>query len=83
MTIADLVPDRRHNAVLAIILVSYLMIILDVSIVITGLPRIMESLAISTAQLSWVQSVYTLFFGGLLLLGARAGGRRDRGADCG
>ncbi len=73
MTMSDLMPSRRQNAVLAIILVSYLMIILDVSIVITGLPRIMESLAFTTAQLSWVQSVYTLFFGGLLLLGARAG----------
>jgi EmrB/QacA subfamily drug resistance transporter len=65
--------SRHQGAVLAIILASYLMIILDVSIVITGLPRIMESLSFSTAQLSWVQSIYTLTFGGLLLLGARAG----------
>jgi len=45
--------------VLAIILVSYLMIILDVSIVITGLPRIREDLGFAAAQLSWVQSIYT------------------------
>lgn len=72
-------PAANAAAILAIILVSYLMIILDVSIIITGLPRIMETLAFSTAQLSWVQSIYTLCFGGLLLLGARAGdilGRR-------
>jgi EmrB/QacA subfamily drug resistance transporter len=66
-------------AVLAIILVSYLMIVLDISIVITGLPRVREDLGFSAAGLSWVQNAYTLSFGGLLLLGARAGdilGRR-------
>jgi len=65
--------------VLAIILLSYLMIVLDISIVITGLPKIRDSLHFSAAELSWVQSAYTLAFGGLLLLGARAGdmlGRR-------
>src|SRR5438093_9909269 len=70
--------DRRAAA-LAIILVSYFMIVLDISIVITGLPKILESLSFSATGLSWVQNAYTLTFGGLLLLGARAGdllGRR-------
>ncbi|OCX56620.1 MFS transporter [Thioclava sp. SK-1] len=70
---------RHPGAILAIILISYLMIILDVSIVITGLPKIREELSFTTAELSWVQSIYTLTFGGFLLLGARAGdilGRR-------
>ena len=65
--------------VLAIVLVSYLMIVLDISIVITGLPKIQESLDFSPTGLTWVQNAYTLAFGGLLLLGARAGdilGRR-------
>ena len=65
--------------VLAIILVSYLMIVLDISIVITGLPKIQHGLDFSLTGLSWVQTAYTLVFGGLLLLGARAGdilGRR-------
>jgi len=65
--------------VLAIILVSYLMIVLDISIVITGLPKIRDGLHFSTTGLTWVQNAYTLAFGGLLLLGARAGdilGRR-------
>jgi EmrB/QacA subfamily drug resistance transporter len=64
---------------LAIILSTYLMIILDVSIVITALPDIHEALGFSATGLSWVQNAYTLTFGGLLLLGARAGdilGRR-------
>src|SRR5213592_1299654 len=64
--------DRR-TAALAIILVSYFMIVLDISIVSTGLPKILESLSFSATGLSWVQNAYTLAFGGLLLLGARAG----------
>ena len=70
---------KRPAAVLAIILASYLMIVLDISIVITGLPEIRADLGFSPAGLSWVQNAYMLAFGGLLLLGARAGdllGRR-------
>ncbi|WP_211462781.1 MFS transporter [Collimonas silvisoli] len=69
----------RRGPLLAIILSSYLMIVLDVSIVITGLPKIRDGLGFSATTLSWVQNAYTLTFGGLLLLGARAGdilGRR-------
>jgi EmrB/QacA subfamily drug resistance transporter len=69
----------RQNAVLAIVLTSYLMIVLDISIVITALPKIRDGLGFSVTGLSWVQNAYTLAFGGLLLLGARAGdllGRR-------
>ena len=66
-------------AVLAIILASYLMIVLDISIVITALPQLQRDLGFSATGLSWVQNAYLLAFGGLLLLGARAGdifGRR-------
>ncbi|MYN06283.1 MFS transporter [Pseudoduganella aquatica] len=69
-------PSR---AVLPIVLISYLMLVLDGSIVITALPRIKDELHFTSAGLSWVQSAYTLAFGGLLMLGARAGdilGRR-------
>ena len=68
-----------QRTLLSIVLVSYLMIVLDVSIVITALPRIHHALGFSASGLSWVQNAYTLAFGGLLLLGARAGdilGRR-------
>jgi EmrB/QacA subfamily drug resistance transporter len=65
--------QANPRAVLAIILVSYVMIVLDISIVITGLPKIQEGLEFSATSLSWVQNAYTLSFGGLLLLGARAG----------
>jgi EmrB/QacA subfamily drug resistance transporter len=69
----------RQSPVLAIILASYLMIVLDISIVIAALPKIHSGLGFSATGLSWVQNAYTLAFGGLLLLGARAGdilGRR-------
>jgi EmrB/QacA subfamily drug resistance transporter len=76
-------PDasaRPHpTLVLGVILATYLMIVLDASVVITALPTIGERLDFSPAALSWVQSAYALTFGGLLLLGARMGdifGRR-------
>src|SRR5438552_6390036 len=72
-------PVAHRSRLLAIILASYLMIVLDVSIVITALPKIHHALGFSSTGLSWVQNAYTLSFGGLLLLGARAGdilGRR-------
>lgn len=73
---------RKPNPALtlAVILGCYLMIILDISVVITALPSIHRDLDLSTTGLSWVQNAYTLTFGGLLLLGARAGdilGRRQ------
>ncbi|MFZ4288405.1 MFS transporter [Variovorax sp. HJSM1_2] len=72
-------PTTHLGAVLAIIITSYLMLVVDISIVLTGLPKIQAELQFSSASLSWVQNAYTLAFGGLLLLGARAGdilGRR-------
>jgi EmrB/QacA subfamily drug resistance transporter len=69
----------NKGAVLAIILISYVMIVLDISVVLTGLPKIHQELGFSESDLAWVQSAYTLTFGGFLLLGARAGdilGRR-------
>lgn len=64
---------------LTIVLVSYSMIVIDNSIIITGLPLIQHGLGFSKVGLSWVQNAYMLTFGGLMLLGARAGdmfGRR-------
>src|ERR1700710_1466333 len=69
----------RTGPILAIVLTAYTMIVLDISIVITALPKIHASLDFSPVALSWVQNAYLLAFGGLLLLGARAGdliGRR-------
>ena len=70
---------RPSAVVLAIVLTCQLMIVLDASIVMTALPEIHTDLGFSATSLSWVQNAYALAFGGLLLLGARAGdllGRR-------
>ena len=58
---------------------AQLMIILDMTVVNIALPHIQSGLHFSAAGLSWVLNAYTLTFGGLLLLGGRAGdilGRR-------
>jgi EmrB/QacA subfamily drug resistance transporter len=70
---------RHPNLTLAIITLSYLMLVIDLSVAVTALPVIKADLGFSTAALSWIQNAYTLAFGGLLLLGARVGdllGRR-------
>jgi len=71
-------PDRRGVA-LALVLGAQLMIILDLTVVNIALPSIARGLHFSEPNLSWVLNAYTLTFGGLLLLGGRAGdilGRR-------
>ncbi|HEY2958699.1 MAG TPA: MFS transporter [Actinomycetota bacterium] len=73
---------RRGNhpgLALAIIAGAQLMVVLDATIVNIALPHIGQALHFSTTSLSWVLNAYTLTFGGLLLLGGRAGdvlGRR-------
>jgi EmrB/QacA subfamily drug resistance transporter len=74
-------PRRPSHAslVLGVILTCQLMVVLDATIVNVALPQMQQALGFSGAGLSWVLNAYTLTFGGLLLLGARAGdllGRR-------
>jgi EmrB/QacA subfamily drug resistance transporter len=67
------------SIVLLVILTAQLMVVLDATIVNVALPHIQRSLGFSSSSLSWVLNAYVLTFGGLLLLGARAGdllGRR-------
>jgi len=64
---ASSTTPAHPTAILAIILVSYLVIVLDISIVLTGLPKIQRNLGFSSTSLAWVQSAYILAFGGLLL----------------
>src|SRR5690606_6578434 len=68
------------NAMALLVIAScQLMVVLDITIVNIALPHIQRSLDFSTTNLSWVVNAYTLTFGGLLLLGGRAGdilGRR-------
>ena len=55
------------------------MVVLDATIVNVALPHIQNALGFSGSGLEWVVNAYALTFGGLLLLGGRAGdilGRR-------
>ncbi|MFQ3557190.1 MFS transporter [Streptomyces gramineus] len=88
MTASQLIPDQKSGAArrqgrpgiaLTVIAACQLMVVLDATIVNIALPHIQDALKFSTTDLTWVVSAYTLTFGGLLLLGARAGdilGRR-------
>jgi len=70
---------QRPGITLAIIAGAQLMVVLDATIVNIALPHIQTALKFSDTSLSWVLNAYTLTFGGLLLLGGRAGdilGRR-------
>ena len=74
-------PDSGggHGIALLVIASCQLMVVLDITIVNIALPHIQSSLDFSTTSLAWVVNAYTLTFGGLLLLGGRAGdilGRR-------
>jgi EmrB/QacA subfamily drug resistance transporter len=80
---ADISAPRRgqgrRGLALTIMLGAQLMIILDATVVNIALPHIQNGLHFSSTNLSWVMNGYTLTFGGLLLLGGRAGdilGRR-------
>jgi EmrB/QacA subfamily drug resistance transporter len=56
------------------------MIVLDMTVVNIALPSMATGLHLSATSLSWVLNAYALTFGGLLLLGGRAGdilGRRE------
>ena len=72
-------PRTAIRRLLFVILTAQLMVVLDATIVNVALPHIQRGLGFSGTGLSWVLNAYILTFGGLLLLGARAGdllGRR-------
>ncbi|MET9513823.1 MFS transporter [Streptomyces sp. NPDC002994] len=78
-TTADRGPGGKNGLALLVIASCQLMVVLDITIVNIALPHIQSDLEFSTTSLSWVVNAYTLTFGGLLLLGGRAGdilGRR-------
>src|SRR5579862_3791709 len=80
---ADSVPGppghRRLGLALLVIATAQLMVVLDATIVNVALPHVQRALSFSGSGLEWVVNAYAVTFGGLLLLGGRAGdilGRR-------
>src|SRR5215472_11002615 len=63
--------DRRRWLALAVIVAAQFMVVLDVAIVNVALPSIKTDLHFSETSLQWVITAYSIFFGGVLLLGGR------------
>ncbi len=71
--------NRRLGLALLVIATAQLMVVLDSTIVNVALPQMQRELGFSGSGLEWVVNAYAVTFGGLLLLGGRAGdilGRR-------
>ena len=71
--------STRLGLALLVIATAQLMVVLDATIVNVALPHIQRTLGFSGSGLEWVVNAYALAFGGLMLLGGRAGdllGRR-------
>jgi EmrB/QacA subfamily drug resistance transporter len=71
--------DRKRGLALLVIATAQLMFVLDNTIMNVALPSIQGALHLAPANLNWVITAYALTFGGLLLVGGRAGdlfGRR-------
>ncbi|MGY1683328.1 MFS transporter [Geodermatophilus sp. SYSU D01176] len=74
-------PASRERLGLALLVIAaaQLMLVLDNTIMNVALPSVQRALGLAASDLNWVITAYALSFGGLLLVGGRAGdlfGRR-------
>ena len=72
------VQSGRLGLALVVIASAQLMVVLDATIVNVALPHVQRALGFSGSGLEWVVNAYAVTFGGLLLLGGRAGDRLGR-----
>src|ERR671913_200412 len=63
--------DPHRWKALAVLSLAQLMLILDLTVVNVALPNLGADLDLSRTAFTWAVSAYTLFFGGLMLLGGR------------
>ncbi len=77
MTAAAIAPpdarsiDKPPWVALVVLATAQLMLVLDITVVNVALPDIGGALRLDRGELPWVVTMYTLFFGGLMLLGGR------------
>ncbi|HXE09928.1 MAG TPA: MFS transporter, partial [Verrucomicrobiae bacterium] len=64
--------ETNHWFILVLLALAQFMVVLDVSIVNVALPAIQKAFGMSQESLQWVVTMYSLTFGGCLLLGGRA-----------
>ncbi|HET9971722.1 MAG TPA: MFS transporter [Streptosporangiaceae bacterium] len=62
---------RSRGVALVLLAAAQLMLVLDVTVVNVALPDIGAALHLDRGEVPWVMTVYTLAFGGLMLLGGR------------
>src|SRR5256886_13453186 len=75
---AKAASQRHMGLALVVIASAQLMVVLDATIVNVALPHVQQALGFSGSGLEWVVNAYAVTFGGLLLLGGRAGDRLGR-----
>jgi MFS family permease len=75
---ASLLATRRGRLLLLLVCAVQFLDVADSSIMNVTLPSIRRDLGFSTQDLQWVLSGYLVTYGGLLLLGGRAGDLRGR-----
>jgi EmrB/QacA subfamily drug resistance transporter len=69
---------RSGNLALAVLALTGLLLVLDITITNVALPTIQRALAATTQELQWVVNAYALAGGGFLLLGGRLADRLGR-----
>lgn len=74
------VVEARRWSILAVVSVALLLIVIDVTVLYTALPRLTQELAASASDKLWIMNAYALTVSGLLLgmgtLGDRLGHKR-------
>jgi EmrB/QacA subfamily drug resistance transporter len=68
---ADAAPDPRRWLALVFLCLAQFILIIDITVVQIALPSIGADLDLGREALTWVVTTYTLFFGGLMVLGGR------------
>lgn len=77
--VQSVLDDRTRWRILAVLLVTIFMSLVNVSTVNVGLPTIQHGLGASQSDLQWVLSGYALTFGVILVAAGRAGDILGRG----
>src|SRR5258708_6695645 len=77
-TIPRTAGSSRVGVALVVRASAQLMVVLDATIVNVALPHVQRGLGFAGSGLEWVVNAYAVTFGGLLLLGGRAGDRLGR-----
>lgn len=62
----------NHWLILILLALAQFMVVLDVSIVNVALPSIQQAFHMTESSLQWIVTMYSLAFGGFLLLGGRS-----------